>query len=791
MSSSSSDSTQTAECKKAVKKVEKKLDEFEKAYDAMKEKCSTAAAQRELREQAARRRQVDPVNDASEGVPPPPGTDLVFDDEGPVVPANIGFDDEGSVVSSLVRPVDVAPGRGVEETKEEPAPSVASSVSSEVWSVPPVPRILPSPEPSVVSSVSSDVREVPQRPRILPRPVKGPVPPPVETVEDSDLSSVASSISAPDVGMASVASNPSRATRGDINPAPPKRLRPSPPGEENVFEKYPFPDPQDPDAADWWAKLCSYCDLMKAARTPRVDVAVGTGGSVGSISTKSSYRERVAAAEAAAEAAAVASLASSSLSSNYPYAPYPPYPTMAPRSAYEQMLPDVALLRAREAARARQALIDGKRDWFDQRYPPNSDVSYSGSLYERGATVWDPAWDNKSDSGYNYNTNYQAPPRVPPCPCPNPTEEELNRLRNLNHFEEDSVVFESPEPLFTPSVASSDSPDVAMGSVVSRVSRTDINPRARKFQRNDDEEEDVSMDSSYAGGAVTRSKKPPLVVKLRSQGAADEMSLGSDYSEDSRKVRYNGRGSHVDMETDIPDHDSLGANYLRFARSDTSIAHQSLAPARPAFPYPYVELPGRVTNEGYITEEDVYQGLSNLLVWACKPMKAFRVSNEGFEGGEPKRSPNVDIGKNNIWNPTGTLAVGGLYLLRFSGYSETDPGKAGAGAVIYDGKGEEYWFGFKKLGDAVTVNIAHYCSMVYGLKAAASLGVRNLVIETTSNLVHKQMNGDWEVKTDYLKKFFSCIQKWVAKFDYVEVRYIKATTNGRAIWLAENANELS
>jgi ribonuclease HI len=233
------------------------------------------------------------------------------------------------------------------------------------------------------------------------------------------------------------------------------------------------------------------------------------------------------------------------------------------------------------------------------------------------------------------------------------------------------------------------------------------------------------------------------------------MSLPSDMSETSSRVRFPADGSMTDRVEYIP----VGG------------------------------VPG--TNGTYITDEDVYQGLSNLLVWACKPMKAYRVSKDGFEGGEPKKTPTVDIGVKNIWNPTGTLGVGGLFLLRFDGYSDTDPGVAGAGAVIYDVDGEEYWFGFKKLGNAVTESIAEYCAMIYGLKAAISLGVRNIILESDSNLVVKQMNGQWEVKNPTLKKFYVCIQKWIAKFDYMEVRYIKSTTNTRANWLAKNANDLS
>lgn len=750
------------ECLRAQRKLQRKLEEFERAYAEFQEKCSLEALQRRLRQEVEQNRDRMPVPPP---VPPPPPSSAgssapVFDNEGVEVP------EAGGGVASIRPPFVETVQSDDDDTPVTPpvAPPVAqigsdvddvSSFGSSASSIRPQPRPRPRPAPPVA----------PVRPPLAPLPVPvanvadvAPVPlapanasvmsvhDPDGTVVDDDSMYTYITVD----GSNYVVNRRPRPREDDAsgNPAPPRRQRLD--QNDPAFDTHPVPDPNDPQFDDWWRLVCAYCQLRRQM-APGLDLPNPPPPPP--------------------------SIASSSSSSSSLPPPPPPAAPARPVPSY----------RERVETANREQMLEERVRYYESLFPSRA----VGSVRSQNTPYQYPYWDTGSYQGGNYN---YVPPPVPSPPgsvisantLPSrqfyrDPADELERLRNEHMFEEESIYFDDPsvQPSVQPKRVRT---DVSLDSS----GRTTKRPKAGS--------PDSSVDLDYPGVfASTRSNPIPLNVRTRAMGPSDDLSLPSDISESSSRVNIPQNGVRVEMD---------------------SVEYAPYPPFAPVPPLPpsvrgrrptsvvdsveYIPVGGAsvgvcsVQSDGsVITDEDVYQGLNNLLVWACKPMKAYRVSRDGFEGGEPPRNPTVDIGTKNIWNPTGTLGVGGLYLLRFSGHSETDPGVAGAGAVLYDVDGEEYWFGFKKLGDAVTQSIADYCSMIYGLKAASSLGVKNLVLEGNSNLVIKQMNGTWKVQNELLKKFYVCIQKWVAKFDYVEVRYVKEATNKRARWLAKNANTFS
>ncbi|KAK5775691.1 hypothetical protein PVK06_043614 [Gossypium arboreum] len=69
-------------------------------------------------------------------------------------------------------------------------------------------------------------------------------------------------------------------------------------------------------------------------------------------------------------------------------------------------------------------------------------------------------------------------------------------------------------------------------------------------------------------------------------------------------------------------------------------------------------------------------------------------------------------------------------------------------------------------------------------------GVRELVVHTNSQLVIKQLNGDYEVNESRLKKYQSIATQLLAGFDKVQVKQVLRSDNTRADALSKLAYSL-
>ncbi len=68
------------------------------------------------------------------------------------------------------------------------------------------------------------------------------------------------------------------------------------------------------------------------------------------------------------------------------------------------------------------------------------------------------------------------------------------------------------------------------------------------------------------------------------------------------------------------------------------------------------------------------------------------------------------------------------YLLQFDGASKSNPGLAGAGAVIYE-NGNEIWSQSLFVGLKETNNYAEYNGLILGLNKASELGIAKLHVQ--------------------------------------------------------------
>lgn len=110
--------------------------------------------------------------------------------------------------------------------------------------------------------------------------------------------------------------------------------------------------------------------------------------------------------------------------------------------------------------------------------------------------------------------------------------------------------------------------------------------------------------------------------------------------------------------------------------------------------------------------------------------------------------------------------------------------------VIYDEEGQEIWSGWKFHNEPATNNFAEYLGCLCGVKCAESLGIRRLVVEGDSQLIVRQLNGEYRCKEEKLKKFYDVVVNLAEGFESFEIRHIPRAENKRADWLANHAMDL-
>ena len=91
-------------------------------------------------------------------------------------------------------------------------------------------------------------------------------------------------------------------------------------------------------------------------------------------------------------------------------------------------------------------------------------------------------------------------------------------------------------------------------------------------------------------------------------------------------------------------------------------------------------------------------------------------------------------------------------VLFSDGAARGNPGPAGAGAVLLDEQGQTLGRYKLFLGKA-TNNVAEYQGLILGLGKALELGVRELEARLDSELLVKQLGGQYRVKSPHLKPF--------------------------------------
>lgn len=120
------------------------------------------------------------------------------------------------------------------------------------------------------------------------------------------------------------------------------------------------------------------------------------------------------------------------------------------------------------------------------------------------------------------------------------------------------------------------------------------------------------------------------------------------------------------------------------------------------------------------------------------------------------------------------------------GGSRGNPGPAAYGVVLRDPKGEVI-ARLKKFIGHNTNNVAEYFALIAALDYAQTRGIRALRVESDSELLVKQMRGQYKVKSEDLRPLHERARKMAQAFDSFRIDHVLRERNREADKLVNEA----
>ena len=125
-------------------------------------------------------------------------------------------------------------------------------------------------------------------------------------------------------------------------------------------------------------------------------------------------------------------------------------------------------------------------------------------------------------------------------------------------------------------------------------------------------------------------------------------------------------------------------------------------------------------------------------------------------------------------------------MVNVDGGARGNPGPAAVAAVVAQPDGEIVHERSAYIGEA-TNNVAEYRAVLLGLEAARELGAREVEVINDSELVSRQIGGEYKVKHAGLKPLFLETMRALREFDSWSVRSVRRESNERADELVNEA----
>jgi ribonuclease HI len=118
-------------------------------------------------------------------------------------------------------------------------------------------------------------------------------------------------------------------------------------------------------------------------------------------------------------------------------------------------------------------------------------------------------------------------------------------------------------------------------------------------------------------------------------------------------------------------------------------------------------------------------------------------------------------------------------IVHVDGGSRGNPGQAAVAAVVSDPGGEVLEETGELIGVA-TNNVAEYRALLLGIERAKQLGAREVELVGDSELIVRQVRGDYKVKDATLRELNAQVHAALKGFDRWSIRHVRREENEAA-----------
>jgi ribonuclease HI len=125
-------------------------------------------------------------------------------------------------------------------------------------------------------------------------------------------------------------------------------------------------------------------------------------------------------------------------------------------------------------------------------------------------------------------------------------------------------------------------------------------------------------------------------------------------------------------------------------------------------------------------------------------------------------------------------------VVHVDGGARGNPGPAAIAAVVSNPEGEVVEEHAEAIGHA-TNNVAEYRAVLLGIDRARALGARELDIVGDSELIARQVRGEYRVKDPALRELHARVAAALEGFDRWTIRNVRRAENARADGLVNEA----
>jgi ribonuclease HI len=123
--------------------------------------------------------------------------------------------------------------------------------------------------------------------------------------------------------------------------------------------------------------------------------------------------------------------------------------------------------------------------------------------------------------------------------------------------------------------------------------------------------------------------------------------------------------------------------------------------------------------------------------------------------------------------------AGSLVIANVDGGARGNPGPAAYGIILRTADGNTMLAAGKCLG-RTTNNVAEYYGLIAALDAATERGVRRLRVESDSELLVRQMQGEYRVKSPDLRPLHERAERLARGFEHFEITHVPREKNREA-----------